>query len=121
MSDPVSRLEQLRADLRAQAASLGAQFDEIVAAAESSNLDDEHDPEGATIGFERAQTAALLESVKVRLAEVDAALARVRGGEYGSCASCGRPIERERLEARPTALTCVACATREARSPRRLS
>lgn len=118
MTDPARRLEELRADLLAQAASLGAQFDEIVAAAESSNLDDEHDPEGATIGFERAQTASLLESVRARLSDVDAALARVSGGEYGTCVSCGQPIEPERLEARPTALTCVSCAAGDARPTR---
>lgn len=115
MSDPTLRLEALRADLLAQAASLGAQFDQIVGAAESSNLDDEHDPEGATIGFERAQTAALLESVRARLFDVDAALAKVERGEYGLCADCGQRIESERLAARPTALTCVACATRSLR------
>jgi hypothetical protein len=32
-----------------QAASLGRQFDDIVAAAEMSNTDDEHDPKGTTI------------------------------------------------------------------------
>lgn len=36
-----------------QTASLDRQFDDIVAAAEMSNNDDEHDPEGTTIGFER--------------------------------------------------------------------
>lgn len=95
-----------------------AQFDEIVQAAEASNLDDEHDPEGATIGFERAQTAALLESVRTRLRDVDLAMERVVADEYGSCATCGRAIEPARLAARPTALTCVTCSTRTARPGR---
>jgi hypothetical protein len=42
-----------------QTASLALQFDDIVAAAEVSNTDDEHDPEGTTIAFERAQVSAL--------------------------------------------------------------
>lgn len=112
MTDPARRLEALRADLVAQAASLSAQFQAIVSAAESSNLDDEHDPEGATIGFERAQTSALLDSVRARLADVDAAMARVGAGEYGRCACCGGNIEPERLNARPTATTCISCARR---------
>ncbi|MDN6557627.1 MAG: TraR/DksA C4-type zinc finger protein [Acidipropionibacterium acidipropionici] len=31
-------------------------------------------------------------------------------GSYGICASCGRPIPRVRLEARPAARTCADCA-----------
>ena len=83
------------------------QFDVIVAAADSSNLDDEHDPEGATIGFERAQTSSLIASTEERLREVDAALERVVSGTYGSCEVCGEPISPERLAARPTATRCV--------------
>ena len=35
---------------------------------------------------------------------------RVADGTYGVCASCGDPIAPGRLEARPTARTCIACA-----------
>jgi DnaK suppressor protein len=42
-----------------QALSLSAQFHDIVVAAEMSNVDDEHDPEGTTIAFERSQVSAL--------------------------------------------------------------
>ncbi len=81
-----------------------------MAASRSSNADDEHDPEGATIAFERQQVAALLESARRRLADVDAALARRETGDYGRCESCGRPIAAERLAARPAARTCIDCA-----------
>ncbi|MPQ96712.1 TraR/DksA family transcriptional regulator [Modestobacter sp. I12A-02628] len=76
----------------------------------SSNADDEHDPEGATIAFERQQAAALLDQARRRLVEVDEALARAAAGAYGRCAECGGPIGTERLAARPHARTCVACA-----------
>ena len=42
------------------AVSLSRQFEDIVVAAELSNTDDEHDPEGTTIAFERAPVSALL-------------------------------------------------------------
>ena len=42
-------------------------------------------------------------------AAVDAALARVDDGSYGVCERCGQPIAPARLEARPTARTCVSC------------
>nr|WP_231121809.1 TraR/DksA C4-type zinc finger protein [Motilibacter peucedani] len=82
-----------------------------MAASADSNADDEHDPEGATIGFERAQLSALLEQSRARLLELDAALARVEAGTYGTCEVCGQPVAAGRLEARPTARTCVSCAT----------
>ncbi|MGY1662755.1 TraR/DksA family transcriptional regulator [Geodermatophilus sp. SYSU D00705] len=99
-----------RAAVLAQIAALTAEFDAVVAASRSSNADDEHDPEGATIAFERQQVAALLDAARRRLADVDAALTRRAAGDYGTCESCGRPIAPERLAARPSARTCIDCA-----------
>ncbi len=104
-------LARARVETLAQIDALVREFDQVVAAAQSANGDDEHDPEGATIAFERQQVAALLASARRRLADVDDALARIEAGEYGTCASCGRPIAPERLAARPSARTCIACAT----------
>lgn len=91
-------------------ASLTGTFTSIVAASQDTANDDEHDPEGSTIAFERSQTSTLLASSRTRLAEIDAALSRIADGRYGVCERCGRAIPRARLEARPTALTCVSCA-----------
>ena len=107
MSDPL--LAERSAAL-AQIAALTREFDEVVAASKASNADDEHDPEGATIAFERQQVVALLEQAQRRLADVDTALARRDAGDYGRCESCGRPIGAERLAARPAARTCIDCA-----------
>ncbi len=113
---PVSRptdpdpLDAERAAVLAQIDALTAEFDAVVAASRASNADDEHDPEGATIAFERQQVVALLEAARRRLADVDAALARRAAGGYGRCESCGGPIGAERLAARPSARTCIACA-----------
>ena len=38
-----------------------------------------------------------------QLAEVNAALERIEKDTYGICEKCGKPIERERLEANPSA------------------
>jgi DnaK suppressor protein len=83
----------------------------IVDASTNANLDDEHDPEGATVAFEREQTAALLERAHAQLTDFDAALARVATGTYGTCEQCGAPIPAERLEAQPATRTCVGCAS----------
>lgn len=42
-----------------------------------------------------------------KLNQVKAALDRIEDGAYGKCAVDGRPIEEERLEANPTATTCI--------------
>ena len=113
MSDGVGGGDALldeRAAALAQIEALGREFDEVVAASQSSNADDEHDPEGATIAFERQQVVALLEQARRRLADVEAALARRASGDYGICETCGRPIAPERLAARPAARTCIDCA-----------
>ena len=99
-----------RAAAQAQIEALTREFDEVVAASRASNADDEHDPEGATIAFERQQVVALLEQARLRLADVEAALARRATGDYGVCERCGRPIAAERLAARPAARTCIDCA-----------
>ena len=46
------------------------------------------------------------------LADVNAALARINAGSYGQCLACGGGIRSERLEAKPWARRCVACAER---------
>src|SRR6478735_9063150 len=84
----------------------------VVDASRDSNADDEHDPEGATIAFERAQVDALARDASDRLRSVELALARLESGTYGVCEVCGAVIPDGRLEARPTARTCVACAPR---------
>ena len=81
-----------------------------MAAASSTTGDDEHDPEGATIGYERAQAQALLDRAVRQLADIDAALARRAVGTYGVCVVCGEAIGPERLAARPAADRCMRCA-----------
>ncbi|MES1246817.1 MAG: TraR/DksA C4-type zinc finger protein [Actinomycetota bacterium] len=41
------------------------------------------------------------------LAEIDAALARIDDGTYGTCGGCGKEIPAERLEAVPWARLCI--------------
>lgn len=107
-----------RDGLAGQLAALGREFEAMVAASETSNADDEHDPEGATIAFERAQLVALISGLQARLAEVAQAADRLAGGDYGRCEQCGAPIGAERLAARPSARTCIGCARAAGAGPR---
>lgn len=92
-------------------ASLTDDYDAVVAASRDTNADDEHDPEGATIAFERSQVASLVLQVRGHLDDVEAAIQRLATGTYGSCERCGRAIATGRLEVRPAARTCLSCAS----------
>jgi RNA polymerase-binding transcription factor DksA len=109
--DPRRRLETEREDALARLAALTADYEGVVAASRDTNADDEHDPEGATIAFERSQIGALVRQVRGHLVEIDEAVTRVADGSYGTCERCGERIADARLEARPTARTCIRCAT----------
>ena len=91
-------------------ADLRHDFDAMVAASRDTNADDEHDPEGATIAFERSQIEALVRQTERHVEQIDAAAERLDAGTYGTCEVCGNLISQERLEARPAAAVCIRCA-----------
>ena len=105
-----ARLAADRAATASRLASLRSGFAGVVAAAEGSNADDEHDPEGSTIAYERSQLSALVAQAEAHLVEIDQASERIAAGDYGVCTVCGTDIPSGRLEARPTTSTCVGCA-----------
>ena len=107
-----SRLVAERVAAAGRAESLRRDVEAIVESAKGGATDDEHDVEGATVAFERAQAMALLDETRAQIETLDLALARVAAGTYGRCESCGDPIAPERLAARPAATTCIRCATR---------
>jgi RNA polymerase-binding transcription factor len=101
-----------RAETNARIETMSREYAGVIAASSDANADDEHDPEGATIAFERAQLGAVLDQARRHLGDLDLALARIAGGTYTTCENCGGSISDERLDARPTARTCIACARR---------
>ncbi|GAB6932541.1 TraR/DksA C4-type zinc finger protein [Calditerricola satsumensis] len=75
---------------------------------------DNHPADLGSEMYEREKDVALLEHDERQLEAIERALARIEAGTYGRCEVCGEPIPLERLEALPTAHTCVEC-TRDAR------
>lgn len=61
--------------------------------------------------FEQERDLAMRERASLHLEAVDAALARLDDGSYGTCIRCGRAIVAERLEALPWAAHCIECRT----------
>ena len=107
----------------ARISALTVDFEGIVAASAGSNIDDEHDPEGSTLAFERAQVTALLDEARAHLHDLDRALARLGAGTYWVCELCNASIGFERLTAKPGVRTCIRCAaspTRQIRGKRML-
>ena len=82
MDDARAWLAAERARVLERLAALTGDYDAVVAASLDTNADDEHDPEGATIAFERSQIGALVAQAREHLAEVDLAVARLDDATY---------------------------------------
>jgi RNA polymerase-binding transcription factor DksA len=104
-------LDRERQATVARIQSMSRDFEAIVASSIDSNADDEHDPEGSTVAYDRAQTAALLNEAQDYLGHIDLALDRLAKGRYFTCDGCGTPIAPERLSARPATRHCIQCAS----------
>ena len=103
-----------RSETLARIATLTGEFDAFVTASADANTGDEHDPEGDTIAFERAQVSGLLDQARRHLGDLDRAVDRLSRGIYGVCERCGRPISAARLAALPVTHLCIDCARRPA-------
>jgi RNA polymerase-binding transcription factor DksA len=106
-SERVSALDRLR--------TLEHELAGLAGDAGDANGDDEHDPEGSTVAYERARVAGLLVRAVSHLEDVDRALEKLAKGRYSVCEGCGGQIPSARLEALPAARTCIGCASPPAR------
>jgi RNA polymerase-binding protein DksA len=61
--------------------------------------------------FEQQRDLALRDRAEQQLELVDAALARLDDGTFGTCLRCARPVAPARLEALPWAAHCIECQT----------
>jgi DnaK suppressor protein len=104
------RIHAERQRLQALVDSLTANFADLAEAADASPPDDEHDPEGHTIAFERSQLTSRRDEYLRTIAELAEAERRLDDVEAAVCQSCGDEIPHERRLAVPTATRCVNCA-----------
>jgi DnaK suppressor protein len=109
--DPSDQLRRTRDDAHALAERLLHDMEAVAEAREGANVDDEHDPEGSTIAYERSQLDAVRRSALQRAADAESALGRLADGTFGRCERCAARIGEARLEARPTARLCIDCAS----------
>jgi RNA polymerase-binding transcription factor DksA len=94
-----------------QIASLEAVVAAIVEGSELTSTDDEHDPEGATIAYERAQATALLRQAHADSDALAVTRQQLEQGQHVICSICGRDIDLQRVAALPTTTCCIRCAT----------
>jgi DnaK suppressor protein len=102
-------------DTRDMLAQLAADLDSIRASRQDVATDDEHDPEGPTLAFERSQVNAVFDNARQHMNSIEQALVLVDGDEFGVCSGCNQRIPFARLEARPYTRYCVTCAERAGR------
>lgn len=102
------QLKQLKKRLTEQKNSLEDRVEhtEEFDTTELSNYDN-HPADNATDLFDQERGMALTQFKEEELDDVNAALAAIEEGTYGKCTVCGKDIPYERLEALPTALTCI--------------
>ncbi|HMH58417.1 MAG TPA: TraR/DksA C4-type zinc finger protein [Galbitalea sp.] len=105
-------LESDRERTRILIDSVSIDLDAFVSARRDTATDDENDPEGPTLAFERSQSSAILDQSRRHVDEIDAALIRMDAGAYGLCTTCGQSIALGRLQVRPQAALCIVCAER---------
>ncbi len=74
-----------------------------------TNADDDHsDPnDNADAQEEFGERNAILQDLEIRYNNVKKALERIDKRMFGKCKTCGKEIEKERLEANPAATTCI--------------
>lgn len=78
---------------------------------EVSEANDVGDAADAAVRDETlSQLQDLTDSESRELRAIDAALARIEDGSYGTCFSCDEEIDERRLLALPHTQLCVACA-----------
>jgi len=98
---------------------------------ESQQLLIKEDPylqEGRDTGNAEEMDEAVLEDTRKEISDAELgiikrlriqikrALATIKLGRYGTCETCGNPIDKARLQAYPEATTCIDCASKVAQS-----
>ena len=68
--------------------------------------------DAAAATAERSEVLGIVENLRGLLNDVDAALAKVDDGTYGTCAFCGKEIPAARMEFRPASVYHVECKSK---------
>jgi DnaK suppressor protein len=109
LSDTV--LADLRTSLEEEKSNLSARLGELGDGDAGSLSFDQNFADSSQVTAERGEVEVLLGSLRESLSQVEDALRKLEEGTYGACERCGKPIGDARLEAKPEARRCIACAS----------
>lgn len=105
-----SRIEALKRMLAKERADTGARVKELMREQARNGGQPPADEMDVARSLSEVEThAALFDRAQERLGAIDAAIARLGAGVYGTCARCGDEIPLARLQAVPFAQYCVDC------------
>jgi RNA polymerase-binding transcription factor DksA len=104
-----ARLTLRQSDLEAEVERKLAEVRAEHVGFDSSNSTDGGD--AAQIDATSSVNHAEISRDMAELRDIGTALARISGGSYGECITCGEPIEPGRLAALPAAERCSHCQT----------
>ena len=107
MDDTEARLRERLAELDAKLAKLSAAPERGSGVSFGKRVGD-----GTTEAIGRLTEVGVGESLEATRDRIAAALERMAEGTYGTCESCGRPIDPRRLAVAPESVRCVDCARR---------
>lgn len=110
LQEAAAALSDLRDRLRAEIADAR----KAESAVRGDCVLDAADAGATTLAIEELHTRA--DAATALLERTLAALTRVQDGTFGTCATCGSPIGRERVLAVPHAERCVPCTERQSRA-----
>ena len=98
---------KLRDELLTEADDLHRQLGELETDGAAAPDFDENFADSAQVAAEVGENQALAANLRDQLVEVEAAVARIDAGTYGTCETCGGAIGDARLEAMPSARFCI--------------
>jgi RNA polymerase-binding transcription factor DksA len=99
-------LDNLRAQLEDERASLLRQLEELGAGDKGMSYD-ENFADSGQVAAEQGENRMVVASLSDQLGDVERALAKLEKGTYGLCETCGKEIAEARLEAMPAARYCI--------------
>ncbi len=112
-------LVQYRSILQHQLTELVGQGEATVRRMVTGDAEEIPDPnDRGTLETEKNWALRLGDRDRRLAAKIEAALARLANGTFGTCESCGRPISSARLRARPVTTLCIDCKTESEQAER---
>ncbi|MCU1369994.1 MAG: DNA-binding protein [Ilumatobacteraceae bacterium] len=103
---PQPDLTAVRDQLDSDRAELTRQLGELVTDGAAGDVD-ENFADTAQVAAEQVESRTLAATLQDQLADIESALARIDDGTYGTCEVCEKEIGAARLEAMPSARSCI--------------